>query len=519
MFKNFFKEARYDLPAGLVVFLVALPLCLGIALASNAPLFSGIIAGIVGGIVVGFVSKSDISVSGPAAGLTIIVANGIASLNGFDEFLVAVILAGVIQILLGVAKAGVIGYFFPSSVIKGMLASIGLILIIKQLPHALGYDQSAMIDEMGIITSGDLNMFEHVWQAIQAPLAPAIFISVVALALLLLGEVKAIKKIAFFKYFPFALIAVLSGILINYVYELFYPSWALQEEHLVQIPSLVQTKDLNDVIILPDFSALMRIEVYGMAVVIALIASLESLLSVEAADKIDPFKRITPTNRELFAQGIGNVTSGLIGGLPVTAVIVRTSANVQAGGRSKLSAIFHGFLLAGAVLAFPTFLNEIPYASLAAILLFVGYKLTSAKLYKGMFKLGWGQFLPFVVTIIAVLSMDLLKGILVGFAVALFYILKENFQNSYSVKLDSDTDEHTINFELAEEVSFLNKASIQKMLENVPNNSVLTIDATKSKYIDYDVLEIITNFKEASVRRGIKVITKNLPETQIQNHH
>jgi MFS superfamily sulfate permease-like transporter len=263
----------------------------------------------------------------------------------------------------------------------------------------------------------------------------------------------------------------------------------------------------------------MRIEVYGMAVVIALIASLESLLSVEAADKIDPYKRVTPTNRELFAQGLGNVTSGLIGGLPITAVIVRTSANVQAGGRSKLSAVFHALLLAGCVLAFPTFLNEIPYASLAAILLFVGYKLTNAKLYKGMFKLGWGQFLPFLVTVIAVLSMDLLKGIMVGFAVALFFILKENFQNSYSVKLNADTDDKTINFELAEEVSFLNKASIQKQLENVPDNSILTIDGSKSKYIDYDVLEIISNFKESSKRRGITVITKNLPDIEFQKNH
>lgn len=511
MLKKVFKEARYDFPAGLVVFLVALPLCLGIALASNAPPFSGIIAGIVGGIVVGFASKSSLSVSGPAAGLTIIVADGITSLNGFDEFLVAVILAGIIQILLSVAKAGIIGYFFPSSVIKGMLASIGLILIIKQLPHAIGYDQSAMIDEMGTITSGDLNMFQHLWQAIQAPYAPAIFISSVALALLLLGEAKSIKKIPFFKYFPFALIAVLSGIFINYGFELFYPSWAMKEEHLVQIPSLFQTSNLSEVLILPDFKALTRIEVYGMALVIALIASLESLLSVEAADKIDPYKRVTPTNRELFAQGLGNLTSGIIGGLPITAVIVRTSANVQAGGRTKLSTIFHGVLLAVAVLAFPTFLNKITYASLAAILLFVGFKLTTPKIFRNIFKLGWAQFLPFFTTIVSVLALDLLKGILVGFSVALFFILKENFQNSYSVKLVLDPNGNSYNLELAEEVSFLNKASIQKQLENIPNNSNLTIDGSKSKYIDFDVLEIIADFKEAALKKGIKVITVNLP--------
>ena len=403
-----FKYLKNDLPAGLVVFLVALPLCLGIALASGAPLFSGIIAGIVGGTVVAFTSGSPLSVSGPAAGLTVIVLNAITQLGGYEVFLLAVVLAGLIQIILGFLKAGIIGYYFPSSVIKGMLAAIGIILILKQIPHAIGYDKDNEGDFNFIQADGE-NTFSEILNAVNHVHPGAVIIAAISLFILIMWEQPFLKKYAFFKIVPGALLVVILGILINEWFRMSNSPFYLSGEKLVQLPVANSASEFIGQFTLPDFSGFSNYHVYVVAITIAIIASLESLLSVEAADKLDPYKRNTPTNQELKAQGLGNFVSGFIGGLPLTAVIVRSSANVNAGAKTKLSAIIHGLFLLISVIGLATVLNKIPLACLAALLLVVGYKLAKISLFTSMLRLGWSQFLPFIITVVAIHFSYLLK--------------------------------------------------------------------------------------------------------------
>ncbi len=551
------SSLKTDIPAGLVVFLVALPLCLGIALASGAPLFSGIIAGIVGGIVVGFISGSTLGVSGPAAGLTTIVFAAIASFKpeflqmgidpatfpaaaaqagmtlpdyeammesdrliaGFRIFLLTVVLAGVIQVILGIVRAGIIGYYFPSSVIKGMLAAIGLILILKQIPHALGFDKDVVGDEE-FFQKDKHNSFSEIYYAIRYHSIGAVIISLMSLGILILFDRPFMKKIALFKFVPGALIVVVVGIIINMVMKSVSPGMELDGDHLVSLPVAHTARDFMGFFMTPDWTAFGNPKVYITAVTIAIVASLESLLCVEATDKLDPERRNTPTNRELIAQGTGNIVSGLIGGLPLTQVIVRSSANINAGGKTKLSAIMHGVLLLGCALFIAKYLNMIPLASLAAVLLMVGYKLARVSLFKEMYRIGWEQFLPFIITVTAILFTDLLKGIAIGMVFAIFYILRKNFRTSYFLHKEDIKQGEEIRIVLSEEVTFLNKASIQLMLDELPEDSSVIIDGSRSVNIDYDVLEIIHNFRlHNAPDRNIQLTLINVPDVTLSSGH
>ena len=511
--KGLFKDIKYDLPAGLVVFLVALPLCLGIALASGAPLFSGIITGIVGGLVVSMLSGSALSVSGPAAGLTVIVLNAIQQIGSFEAFLLAVVLAGVIQIVLGVMKAGIIGHYFPSSVIKGMLAAIGLILVFKQIPHAFGYDKDSEGDLSFVQVDGE-NTFSELLNAINFLHPGAVIISTISLLIIIFWDKPFLKKYAIFRLVPAALVAVVSGVLINTYFEAFSPLLALKNDHLVSLPVSGSVEAFIGHFTFPNFQAISNPQVIITAFTIGIVASLESLLSVEATDKLDPFKRNTPTNQELIAQGAGNVVAGLLGGLPLTAVIVRSSANINAGGRTKLSAFIHGVFLLISVVAFAGLLNKIPLACLAAVLLVVGYKLAKISLFKSMYKLGWSQFLPFVVTVIAILLTDLLKGIGIGMAVSIFFILRNNYKQAYHFNEAGTPDKRQITIQLVEDVTFINKGAITLTLDKLPNDAKVVIDGSKSRFIDIDVLEIIHNFKETALLKGIQLELKGIPEFQ-----
>jgi MFS superfamily sulfate permease-like transporter len=519
---NIFSNLKYDFPAGLVVSLVALPLCLGVALASTGRsdlLFSGIIAGVIGGIVIGLASGSSLGVSGPAAGLVVIVLNALDTLGSFEIFLLAVVFAGILQMIAGFMKAGIIGYYFPSSVIKGMLAAIGITLILKEVPHAFGYDADFMGDENFDQTDGK-NTFTELFYAVKYSSAGAIVISAFSLALLLLFDKPFMKRIQLFKFLPGALFVVLAGILINFLFITFAPELALSGDHLVQLPVASSANEFISFFKTPDFSAISNVKVYTVAVTIAIVASLESLLSVEATDKLDPFKRDTPPNRELMAQGLGNIISGLIGGLPVTQVIVRSSANIDSGGRTKMGTIIHGSILLLSAIIIPKYLNYIPLSALAAILLLVGYKLSKFSLYHGMYRLGKEQFIPFIVTVIAILSTDLLKGIAIGMVVAIYFILRKNYQHSYHYVKEKHRDGDVITLILSEEVTFLNKGSIGATLENLPINSTVVIDGSKSLNIDYDVLEIIQDFKNHSApMRNITVETKGIREVARVSGH
>lgn len=505
--KGSLSELKYDVPAGLVVFLVALPLCLGIALASGAPLFSGLIAGIVGGIVVGFLSGSSLSVSGPAAGLTAIVVTALGDLGSYNVFLLAVVIAGAIQLILGFARAGIIAYYFPSAVIKGMLAAIGLILILKQIPHALGFDKDAMGDQDFFQADGQ-NTYTEIWLAIQHYNIGAVIIATISVAILLLWERPFLKKYKFFELVPGALVVVIAGVATNQLFLAVSPDLVLSGDHLVTLPIAATPKEFFSFFTLPDFTAFTNPLVYKVAFTLAIVASLESLLSLEASDKLDPYKRVSPSNRELKAQGVGNILSGLIGGLPVTAVIVRSSANVSSGARTKASAIIHGVLLLGSTMFIPGILNLIPLASLAALLILIGYKLAKVALFKQMFKLGWRQFTPFVVTIIVILQTDLLIGITVGLAVGVFYILQDNYTTPFLSNTPADIDKKKQLLELSEHVSFLNKASIQQTLIKLPEGTHLVIDGTRTIRIDYDVIEVISNFLDTSRSKKIEVELK-----------
>ena len=503
-----FATIKQDFPAGLVVFLVALPLCLGIALASGAPLFSGLIAGIVGGVVVVMFSGSQLAVSGPAAGLTVIVLNAITEIGSYQGFLLAVVLAGVLQIILGFAKAGTIGKYFPSSVIKGMLAAIGVILIMKQIPHALGYDADYNGD-FKFIQSDSENSFTALISALNKTNLGAAIISMVSLVILLSWDKLKSTKLGMA---PAPLIVVMVGIGLNMFFETTHQIFSLRDEHLVSVPIANSVGEFITFFTLPDFSYLNQISVYKAAFTLAIIASIETLLSIEAVDKIDPYKRDTPSNQELKAQGIGNMVSGLIGGLPLTAVIVRGAANVNAGAQSKMSALIHGLLLLLSAILIPKVINLIPYASLAAILLVTGYKLTKVSLYKSMLKVGANQFIPFMVTILAIVFTDLLIGISIGLAIGIFYVLKNNMQNTYTNNIKTRKNNEPIHIVLSEEVSFLNKASILQTLEDLPEGSHVIIDGSHSRYIDYDVLEVINDFKVTAKFKNIKLELKKIKD-------
>tara|TARA_R110002126_G_C10490551_1_gene503840 strand:+ start:16785 stop:18377 length:1593 start_codon:yes stop_codon:yes gene_type:complete len=508
-----FKYLNKDLPASIVVFFVALPLCLGIALASGAPLFSGLIAGIIGGTVVGALSGSKIGVSGPAAGLAAIVFTAIGSL-GYENFLVAVVLGGVIQIVFGILKAGVIGYYFPSSVIKGMLTGIGLIIILKQIPHFFGMDSDPQGDFAFLQIDGE-NTISELLKSINALISGnvslgATIIALLAMCILILWSNVLSKKGRIFQLVQGPLVAVVIGIVFYLLTK--DSSLSISEDHMVAVPVPDDFNSFLSQFSFPNFAAIYNPQIWVTAFTIALVASLETLLCVEATDKLDPHKNVTPTNRELLAQGTGNIISGLIGGLPITQVIVRSSANIQSGGRTKLSGIIHGFLLLISVILIPNLLNKIPLSVLAAILFIVGYKLAKPALFKKMWNLGWKQFLPFIVTIIGIVFTDLLVGIALGLAVGIVVILIKSFQNSHFLHIEDKSDgKHRIKMTLAEQVTFFNKGAILNELDRLPENTHLELDIRKTIYLDNDIIEILEDFalkaKERSI--NIKIISES----------
>jgi len=499
-----FKYIKNDLPASVVVFFVALPLCLGIALASGAPLFSGVIAGVIGGIIVGSLSGSQLGVSGPAAGLAAIVFTAIADLGGYENFLLAVVLGGVIQLIFGFLKAGIIGYYFPSSVIKGMLTGIGIIIILKQIPHFFGYDADPEGDFSFLQVDGE-NTFSEIIKSFKHISFGSTIIALLGMAIMLLWDTVLAKKAKFFKVIQGPLVAVVVGVL-YYVLTANNSMFGIASENLVSVPVPDSASSFFNQFSFPNFGAITNPKIWIVAFTIALVASLETLLCVEAADKLDPDKRVTPTNRELLAQGTGNILSGLIRGLPITQVIVRSSANVQSGGRTKLSAIIHGFLLLISVILMPSILNKIPLSVLAAILLIVGYKLAKPSLFKSMFKMGWKQFLPFAVTVIGIVFTDLLVGIGLGLGVGVVVILIKSYQNSHFLHIeDKSNGVHKIKMTLAEEVTFFNKGAILKELDSLPNETQLEIDVRKTRYLDNDIIEILEDFSEKAENKDINV--------------
>jgi SulP family sulfate permease len=511
--KNMFKELKSDIPASIVVFFVAVPLCLGIALASGAPLFSGIIAGIIGGIIVGISSGSALGVSGPAAGLAVIVLTSIATLGSWPAFLLAVVLAGLIQLAMGFAKAGFIAYFFPSSVIKGMLTGIGLLIVLKQIPHALGYDKDTEGDDAFFQADGE-NTFSALASAFEWITPGAILIASISIAILILWDTVLTKKHKIFQLIQGPIVVVILGIVMNYLFQSGILNFSLASDQVVQLPVAENFSQFLTQFTFPDFTQLTNPEIYKIALVMAIVASLETLLCVEATDKIDPFKRVTPTNRELKAQGLGNILSGMIGGLPITQVIVRSSANISFGGKTKMSAILHGVFLLISAITIAGLLNMIPLASLAAILIMVGYKLAKPKLFKEMYQLGWEQFIPFVATVVAILLTDLLKGITIGLLFGIFYTLRHSYRNSHHLQSNTSTEDgqKVYHLALAEEVSFFNKASVLKVLDEIPADSKVIIDCTKSKSIAHDVVELIVNYRTNAKTKNINVETINFIE-------
>ncbi len=499
-----FKYLKNDLPASIVVFFVALPLCLGIALASGAPLFSGLIAGIIGGIVVGAASGSKIGVSGPAAGLAAIVLTAIGALGGFENFLLAVVLGGVIQIVFGILKAGIIGYYFPSSVIKGMLTGIGIIIILKQIPHFFGYDPDPEGDFAFFQVDGE-NTFSEILQTFNNISIGATLVAVIGLGILLLWSNVLSKKGRIFQLIQGPLVAVVFGIIF---YNLTKDSslWGISSDHLVSVPVPIDASSFLAQFSFPNFGAITNPQIWITAFTIALVASLETLLCVEATDKIDPDKGVTPTNRELLAQGTGNIISGMIGGLPITQVIVRSSANIQSGGKTKMAAIIHGLLLLTSVILIPRLLNMIPLSVLAAILFIVGFKLAKPGLFKTMYNLGWKQFVPFMVTVLGIVFTDLLIGIGLGLAVGIVVILIKSYQNSHFLHIeDQSNGKHRIKMTLAEEVTFFNKGAILNELDSLPRDTCLELDVRKTRYLDNDIIEILDDFAFKAKERNIDI--------------
>jgi MFS superfamily sulfate permease-like transporter len=499
-----FSNLKSDVPSSVVVFFVALPLCLGIALASGAPLFSGLIAGIIGGIIVGSLSGSKIGVSGPAAGLAAIVLTAIGTLGGYENFLVAVVLGGVIQLLFGVLKAGVIGYYFPSSVIKGMLTGIGIIIILKQIPHFFGYDADPEGDFAFFQVDGE-NTFSEIFKTINNVQPGSALIGFIGLSILLLWDKVLSKKGKIFQIIQGPLVAVAAGIL-YFVFTQSNDTLGISQSHLVSVPIPGDAASFLGQFSFPNFGVIANPEVWIVAFTIALVASLETLLCVEATDKLDPHKNVTPTNRELLAQGTGNIISGMIGGLPITQVIVRSSANIQSGGRTKMSAIIHGFLLLISVMIIPRLLNMIPLSVLAAVLLIVGYKLAKPALFKKLYDQGWKQFIPFTVTVLGIVFIDLLYGIGLGLAVGIVVILIKSYQNSHFLhKEGDDLDDGKIKMTLAEEVTFFNKGAILKELDKISESSYLELDVRKTRYLDNDIIEILEDFAFKAKERNITI--------------
>ena len=501
------KYLKTDLLSGMVVFLVALPLCLGIAVASGAPPFAGIICGVIAGIVVGSLSGSNVSVSGPAAGLIAIILVAITDL-GYEPFLVAVIIAGAIQLILGLVKAGGISSYFPTCVIEGMLVAIGIIIIKKEIPHAIGYDKAHEGDFFALEKGSETGFFTEIIDSINYAHLGAIIVTVVSISILIaFNKLSFLKKI---KVLPGALVVVIVGIIINEAFKATGSNLVISQEHLVTLPSASTFNEFIGQFTNPDFSAFTNSKVWVVGATIAIVASIETLLCLEAGDKMDPMKRFSSANKELRAQGIGNMLSGLVGGLPMTSVIVRTTANINAGAKTRLSAIAHGCFLLLTVIAIPTLLNKIPMACLAAILIMIGLRLASVKTFKHMYHAGKYQFIPFMATVVAVVFTDLLKGVAIGLAVSIFFILKGNMKLAYFFKKEKHHEGETIYIDLAQEVSFLNKAAIKQTLAHIPANSKLVIDAANTVYIDYDVLALIKDFLNyGSKDRNISVRLKN----------
>jgi carbonic anhydrase len=510
-----FTKLKNDLPASIVVFLVALPLCLGVALASGAPLLSGILSGIIGGIVVGILSQSHTSVSGPAAGLAAVVLVSITQLGSYEIFLLAVCIAGLIQLLAGIFKVGFIANFMPSNVIKGLLAAIGIILILKQIPHAVGFDKDYEGDFSFFQQDGE-NTFSELLNIFNYFSWGAIIISGLSIMAMIFWDKTPLKK---FKYLPASLFVVVLGLIVNLLFQNFFPTLAITNEHLVNIPKF---EGIDSLITLPDFGGIRNSQVWMVALTIAIVASIETLLNLEAVENLDPHKRVASPNKELVAQGIGNMVAGLVGGIPITSVIVRSSVNINAGAETKMSAILHGLFLLISLLLLSPVLNLIPLASLASILLLTGYKLAKVSLFKDMYSKGLNQFIPFAVTVIAIVFTDLLIGVLIGTAISIFYILKRNFKNAYHFNKESFHTGDIITMRLSEEVSFLNKASIKQTLADIPKNSSVILDASNATYIDYDVMEVIKDFievqaKEKSILATLKGF-KSFYQEQIPSH-
>ncbi|WP_210515785.1 SulP family inorganic anion transporter [Hymenobacter terricola] len=519
---SLFSTIGQDAPAGLVVFLVALPLCLGISLASGAPLLAGVVSGIVGGVLVSWLSGSAVSVSGPAAGLTVVMLSAIASLGSWPAVLAATVVAGVIQLVLGVARAGIIALYFPAAVIRGMLAAIGIILIMKQIPHFFGADAD-YFEDMKFLQFDGLNTFSAIGAAARGLSPGSVLVGVVSLALLLLWNSAPVRRQSWARLVPGALVAVLAAVAVNQLLKAVAPAWQVRPEHLVKLPVLSSLGQLAGEMTFPDFNALRNPATYGVAFTIAIVASLETLLSVEAVDNLDPQKRHTPTNRELLAQGAGNLVSGLLGGLPLTAVIVRSSANIAAGGQSRMSAFIHGLLLLVSLLFLGSILNLIPLSALAAVLLLVGYKLTMPALYRKQWGLGREQFVPFIITIVAVLFTDLLKGVSIGLVLGFFFILRDNAKAGSYLRREASSDEEgdepdQQHLRLPEHVSFLNKASIVTTLEQLPAGSRVILDGTRSDVIDHDVLEAIEAFRQAAPARGIELELRGIRQVAVGGH-
>ncbi len=499
---------RYDVPAGLVVFLVALPLCLGIALASNAPLMSGIIAGVMGGLVVAPLSGSQLSVSGPAAGLTVLVAGGITTLGGFEAFLPAVVLAGVMQVVAGILRGGLLANIFPVAVVEGMLAGIGIILILKQIPHALGRDEDYEGDLDFWMMGHQGHTFSEIEAAIRTASPGVVIVSATCLAVLLLWQQPFISRQGWSKIVPGPLVAVLVGVVLNQLFGNFLPTLYISaaEGHLVSLPVASSPLEALRALPSPDWDVVGRADTWVVAATIAAVASLETLLSVEAVDKLDPFRRRSNTNKELVAQGVGNMASGMLGGLPLTAVIVRSSANVYSGGRTWMSALVHAVLLGGLVLSVPFLLNRIPLASLAAVLLTVGYKLSRVELYTKMYRAGADQFVPFIVTVVITVFSDLLTGVLVGLLVGVGMVLVTNHHSAISVV----ESEGAWLIRFTSNVSFLNKTKLRTVLSSIPDGAEVVIDGVAASHIDHDIMDLIEDFVASARYLDIVVETRRL---------
>jgi MFS superfamily sulfate permease-like transporter len=503
---------KHDLPAGLSVFFVALPLCLGIALASGAPLYAGLLSGIIGGLVVSLVSGSSLGVSGPAAGLTTLVAASIISLGDYRIFLLTVIIAGLFQLILGLLKLGVIANYFPSSVIKGMLAAIGIILISKQIPLALGYDKPDFWTGSFSHLFSSKNFLANIKNLNQDITRGAVIITAVSLIAIVLLQQPFAKKL---KVIPAPLVVVIIGIVINIVFTSLASVYTLRPAQLVNIPSNILSQ-----ITFPDFSKIFSTrEIWISGLLIGLLATLETLLCAEAIDKLDQHNRITPVNRELVAQGIGNMLCGLLGAIPITAVVVRGAANIDAGGRTKLSAFTHGLFLLLAVLLIPFLLNKIPYASLSAILIITGYNLTKPKLYRNMWSLGWKQFLPFILTILVILFTDLLIGVSIGLLMSIYFIISNNFKTEYDITKTRQHATDVFTIKLNSNVTFLNKVNLKKALDQIPAYSVLTIDGSNCHFIDYDILEIVSEYANKAHDRHIELHLNGIEKVNVTAVH